>query len=31
VIFHDMGDRVFVVEGERVIEEWRIAARGKVA
>jgi D-serine deaminase-like pyridoxal phosphate-dependent protein len=27
----NLHDRVFVVEGERVIEEWRIAARGKVA
>ena len=27
----NLHDRVFVVEGERVIEEWRIAARGRVA
>lgn len=27
----NLHDRVYVVEGERVIEEWRITARGKVA
>ena len=27
----NLHDRVFVVEGERLVDEWRIAARGKVA
>lgn len=27
----NLHDRVFVVSGERVVEEWKVAARGKVA
>jgi D-serine deaminase-like pyridoxal phosphate-dependent protein len=27
----NLHDRVFVVEGEQVVDEWKVAARGKVA